>query len=166
MSEARMQETPKYAPGTFCWVELGTTDGEGAKTFYTELLSWDFTDNPMGPGGVYTMLKQDGKDVGGLYQMPPDMIAQGIPTHWLSYVSVASADESADRKLPGRGAGVERPLILGSSRSPARPNEGHGQRPTAVVRDRTRRAPRGRRSAPREIRRFDRPSRSVPPHRR
>ncbi len=24
MTEARMQETPDYKPGTFCWVELGT----------------------------------------------------------------------------------------------------------------------------------------------
>ena len=49
MTEARMQETPKYAPGTFCWVELGTSDGEGAKRFYTELFGWDFTDNPLAP---------------------------------------------------------------------------------------------------------------------
>lgn len=95
MTEARMQETPRYAPGTFCWIELGTTDGEGAKKFYTELFGWDFFDAPVGPGMVYTMLKQDGKDVGALYQMPPEMTAQGIPPSWLSYVSVASADEAA-----------------------------------------------------------------------
>ncbi len=84
MTEARMQETPQYAPGTFCWVELGTSDGEGAKKFYTELFGWDYTDNPIGPGMVYTMLKQDGKDVGALYQLSPEMIGQGIPPHWLS----------------------------------------------------------------------------------
>src|SRR6267143_1041462 len=107
MTEARMQETPQYAPGTFCWVECGTTDGEGAKKFYTELFAWDYTDNPVGPGMVYTMLKQDGKDVGALYQMPPDMTAQGIPPHWLSYVSVTSADESA-AKAKGAGATVRK----------------------------------------------------------
>jgi predicted enzyme related to lactoylglutathione lyase len=96
MTEARMQETTQYAPGTFCWVELGTTDGEAAKKFYTELFGWSFTDNPMGPGGVYTMLKLDGKDVGGLYHMPTEMTSQGVPPHWLSYVSVKSADETAD----------------------------------------------------------------------
>jgi uncharacterized protein len=95
MTEARMQETPQYAPGTFCWVELGTTDGEAAKKFYTALFGWDSDDQPMGPGGVYTMLKQDGKDVGALYQMPPDMTEQGMPPHWLSYVSVENADETA-----------------------------------------------------------------------
>ena len=95
MTEARMQETPTYVPGTFCWVELGTTDGEAAKKFYTELFGWTFTDSPVGPGMVYTMLKLDGKDVGALYTMPDEMIAQGVPPHWLSYASVTNADETA-----------------------------------------------------------------------
>jgi len=95
MTEARMQETPEYKPGTFCWVELGTTDGEAAKKFYTELFGWTYNDSPVGPGMVYTMLKLDGKDIGALYQMPAEMTSQGIPPNWLSYVSVASADESA-----------------------------------------------------------------------
>jgi predicted enzyme related to lactoylglutathione lyase len=95
MTEARMQETPKYAPGTFCWVELGTTNGEAAKKFYTELFGWSFVDSPMGPGQVYTMLKLDGKDVGALYEMPPEMTAQSIPPYWLSYASTTNADETA-----------------------------------------------------------------------
>jgi uncharacterized protein len=97
MTEVRMQATPEYAPGTFCWVESGTTDGEAAKKFYTKLFGWTFTDSPIGPGKVYTMLKLDGKDVGALYQMPSEMTSQGITPHWLSYVSVTSADESAEK---------------------------------------------------------------------
>jgi uncharacterized protein len=95
MTEARMQEAPEYAPGTFCWVELATTDGEAAKKFYTELFGWSFDDKPIGPDGVYTMLQQDGRDVGALFHMPAEMIAQGIPPNWLSYASVASADDAA-----------------------------------------------------------------------
>lgn len=95
MTEAKMQESVEYKPGTFCWVELGTTDGEAAKKFYTQLFNWDFTDNPVGPSGVYTILKQNGKDVGALYQMPSEMTSNGVPPHWMSYISVANADESA-----------------------------------------------------------------------
>jgi predicted enzyme related to lactoylglutathione lyase len=95
MTEAGTQEAVAYKPGTFCWVELGTTDGEAAKKFYTELFGWSFNDSPVGPGMVYTMLKLDGKDVGALYQMPPEMTANGVPPNWLSYASVTSADESA-----------------------------------------------------------------------
>ena len=97
MTEARMQETTDFKPGTFCWVELATTDASAAKSFYTKLFGWTFTDNPVGPGMVYTMLQLDGKDVGALFQMTPEMTAQGIPPNWLSYVSVASADETAQK---------------------------------------------------------------------
>jgi len=95
MSEARPQETPDYKPGTFCWVELATSDGEAAKKFYTELFGWTANDNPMGPDMVYTMLQLNGKDVGALYKMQSEMTSQGIPPHWLSYASVNSADDSA-----------------------------------------------------------------------
>ncbi len=89
MTEARMQEVPEYKPGTFCWVELGTTDGEAAKKFYTKLFGWGFDDIPLGPDKVYTMLKLNGKDVGAV------MTLEDAPPNWLSYVSVVSADESA-----------------------------------------------------------------------
>lgn len=97
MSEARMQETPEYKPGTFCWVELGTSNSEAAKSFYTNLFGWSYVDNPVGPDMVYTMLKLDGKDVGALYQLSPEMTAEGIPPNWLSYLSVTSADETANK---------------------------------------------------------------------
>ncbi|MEP6707189.1 MAG: VOC family protein [Pyrinomonadaceae bacterium] len=110
MTEAKMQEEVAYAPGTFCWVELGTTDGEAAKKFYTELFGWDSTDNPIGPGMVYTMLKLNGKDVGALYKMPPEMTAQGIPPNWLSYVSVTSADETATQAKEAGGTLMKDPF--------------------------------------------------------
>ena len=105
MTEARMQEEPEFQPGTFCWIELGTSDNEAAKSFYTQLFGWDYVDNPMGEHGVYTMLKLNGKDVGGLYKLMPDMVAQGVPPHWMSYVAVTSADETAE-KAKAEGAQV------------------------------------------------------------
>lgn len=105
MTEARMQETPEFKPGTFCWVELGTSDSDAAKNFYSQLLGWEYEDNPMGPDMVYTMIKLNGKDVGGLYKLMPDMVAQGVPPHWLSYVSVTNADEAAE-KAKSAGATV------------------------------------------------------------
>jgi len=82
MTEARMQQTPEYKAGTFCWMELTTSDGEAAKKFYTGLFGWTFEDRPIGPGMVYTMLKLDGKDTGALYE-DKQKLAQGIPhTGW------------------------------------------------------------------------------------
>jgi predicted enzyme related to lactoylglutathione lyase len=100
-----MQEAPEYKPGTFCWVELGTSDSEAAKSFYGQLFGWDYVDNPMGEHGYYTMLKVDGKDIGGLYKLMPDMVEQGIPPHWLSYVYVTSADEAVE-KAKSEGATI------------------------------------------------------------
>ena len=105
MTEARMQETPEIKPGNFCWVELGTSDGDAAKSFYSQLFGWEFQDNPMGPDMVYTMLKLDGKDVGGLYKLMPDMVSQGIPPHWLTYVAVTNANEKVE-KAKAEGATI------------------------------------------------------------
>jgi Predicted enzyme related to lactoylglutathione lyase len=105
MSEARMQETPEYKPGTFCWVELATSDNQAAKTFYTKLFGWTFLDHPMGPDMVYTMLQLNGKDVGALYKLMPDQVSMGVPPNWLSYLSVTSADESTE-KAKAAGATV------------------------------------------------------------
>jgi len=97
MSEARMQEKPEYKPGTFCWVELATSDPNAAKTFYTQLFGWTYDDLPIGPDMLYTILKLDGKDVGALYQLMTDQVAQGVPPNWLSYISVTNADEATEK---------------------------------------------------------------------
>ena len=96
-----MVERTKHDPGTFSWVELATRDGAAAKRFYTSLFGWGFDDMPVGDGSVYTMLTKNGKKVGALYQMSPQQ--QGVPPHWNSYVTVASADDSAAqaKKLGG-----------------------------------------------------------------
>lgn len=92
-----MTEFTEYAPGTFCWIELTTTDGAAAKEFYTELFGWSIRDVPIGEGQVYTMLEIDGKEVAALYEMGEEQRSHGIPPHWVSYVSVASVDETMEK---------------------------------------------------------------------
>lgn len=99
-----MGERTEYAPGTFCWVDLVTTDGDAAKAFYQGLFGWSATDVLTDVGSVYTMLTQGGRDVCALWQMAPEMQQQGVPPHWQSYVSVTSADVVAAkaRELGGQ----------------------------------------------------------------
>ncbi len=85
-----MGERTSHAPGTFSWVDLATSDSEGAKAFYGGLFGWDMEDNPIPEGGVYTMLSKGGKRVGALYDAQP-----GQPPAWNSYVTVESADDAA-----------------------------------------------------------------------
>lgn len=111
MTEARMQEAPEYKPGTFCWVELGTTDADAAKTFYKGLFDWDYEDDASGgPGMIYTLIKRNGKNVGGLYKMPANMLAQGVPPHWLNYVSVTNADDATAQATAAGGAVMNGPF--------------------------------------------------------
>jgi predicted enzyme related to lactoylglutathione lyase len=92
-----MSEYKEHKPGTFCWVDLATTDPEGAKKFYAEVFGWSATDEPAGPDMVYSRLSYDGRSVGALYKMSPEMLEQNIPPHWMSYVSVENVDETASR---------------------------------------------------------------------
>ena len=90
-----MPEISRHEPGSFCWIELGTTDAKAAKAFYGGLFGWTFQDDPMGPDAFYTTTKLRGKEVGGLYPYDSEQKKQGAAPHWLAYVAVASADEAA-----------------------------------------------------------------------
>lgn len=108
MSEAATQTQMKHAPGSFCWIELATTDGPGAKKFYSELFGWTADDSPVGPDMVYTILRLNGKDVGALYQKGEMM--KEVPTHWASYISVTSADEIAVKAKSLGGTVMKEPF--------------------------------------------------------
>jgi predicted enzyme related to lactoylglutathione lyase len=101
-----MPEIQKHLPGSFCWAEVGTADARRAKAFYGDLFGWTFDDRPAGAFGVYTMCKLRGKDLAGLYEMPPDLLKKGVPPHWMSYIAVADAD-AACAKIRQHGGRVE-----------------------------------------------------------
>jgi len=92
-----MPTVTAHTVGTFSWPELGTTDQKAAKQFYTSLFGWQFKDNDMGPNGVYTIFTLDSRDVAALYTLMPDMVKQGMPPSWSSYITVESADRSAEK---------------------------------------------------------------------
>ena len=92
-----MPEVTSHAPGNFCWIELATSDPDGAKKFYSGVFGWESEDTPAGPDMVYTMLRIRGLEVGAMYKLGDEEAKQGIPPHWNSYVAVASADEAAKK---------------------------------------------------------------------
>jgi len=92
-----MGKRERYEPGTFCWVDLETTDPAGAKAFYGELFGWEAEDMPVGESGTYTVLRLDGDEVCALYELSAERREQGIPPHWFSHVSVEDADAAAAR---------------------------------------------------------------------
>ena len=86
-----------YEPGTFSWVELATTDPDDAKRFYGGLFGWDFQDEARFEGDVSAMARLDGEAVAGITEQSASPGARGVPPGWVSFVTVASADESATR---------------------------------------------------------------------
>lgn len=87
-----MGERTSHAPGTFSWVDLATSDGDGAKAFYSELFGWESEDMP-GEAGTYTMFRLDGRDIAGCFEQPNEG-GSSIPPHWNSYVTVEDVDAS------------------------------------------------------------------------
>lgn len=107
--EAKAASSPDPGVGSFCWVELATTDQKAAAGFYSELFGWTTEDMPMGPDLTYTMLKSDGKDVGGAYTLMQEQVESHVPPQWMLYVKVASADQAAARALELGGQQIVAP---------------------------------------------------------
>jgi predicted enzyme related to lactoylglutathione lyase len=103
-----MGERTQYTPGTFCWTDLMTTDQDAAKAFYGGLFGWEAVDMPVGDGISYSMQRLGGKDVAAISPQPQMQREMGIPPTWNSYVSVESADATAERAKE-LGANVHAP---------------------------------------------------------
>ncbi len=86
--------TTTHAPGTFCWPELSTSDQASAEKFYTSLFGWTVSRTPMGPDSHYTIFQKGGVPVAAAATMMPEVAAQGVPPHWLSYVATENVDAS------------------------------------------------------------------------
>lgn len=89
----------KLIPGSFCWMELGTTDQAAAKQFYSSLFGWTATDFPMGPAGDYTIFQLKGQDCAAAFTLMKEMLDHGVPPHWMPYIGVSNADESTKRAI-------------------------------------------------------------------
>jgi uncharacterized protein len=92
-----MGQRTTYTPGTFSWADLTTTDQAAAKQFYGPLMGWTFDDRPVGGGMVYTMAQIDGANVAAISPQPQQQSDAGVPPLWNSYVTVVSADDTAER---------------------------------------------------------------------
>src|SRR5438309_2655853 len=103
-----MPTKTKYEHGQFSWVELGTTDSAAAKKFYGGLFGWTFEDMPAGPDMIYTMNKLGNHRTSALYKMGKDM--QGMPPHWLSYVTVDDVDATTAKAKQNGAKAMKEPF--------------------------------------------------------
>jgi hypothetical protein len=90
-----MTNIDRHPPGSFCWLELHTTDHNAAKSFYDALFGWAPEDMPMGPNDFYTIFKLQGRDAAAGCTLRPDQRSQGVPPHWMIYITVENTDAAA-----------------------------------------------------------------------
>ncbi len=91
-------------------MELATSDQAAAKDFYTRLFGWTVNEIPMGPSESYTIFELDGLSAAAAYTMRPAPRASGIPPHWMMYMAVDNADESAARAAQLGGEVIDQPI--------------------------------------------------------
>src|SRR5208283_5222673 len=89
---AAMTNIDKHSAGSFCWIELHTSDQNAAKSFYAALFGWQPEDMPMGPNDFYTVFKLQGRDAAAGCSLRPEQRAQSVPSHWTIYIAVENAD--------------------------------------------------------------------------
>ena len=90
-----MANVDKHAAGSFCWIELHTSDQPAAKKFYDTLFGWNAEDMPMGPNEFYTIFKLQGRDAAAGCTLRPEETSHGVPPHWMIYITVDNADAAA-----------------------------------------------------------------------
>jgi len=105
-----MTTTPSHAPGAFCWIELATTDTAAAKEFYTRLFDWSVNQLPMGEGASYFIFRNADRDAAAMYRKDYD-----APPNWLSYIAVATVDESVEKAKALGAAVVAGPADVGDA---------------------------------------------------
>jgi predicted enzyme related to lactoylglutathione lyase len=90
-----MTTIDKHDAGTFCWLELATTDRAKAVGFYTDLFGWTTRNDDLPTGGVYTTFIVGDRPAAAAYDQSDEERSGGIPAHWNLYVSVDDVDKSA-----------------------------------------------------------------------
>jgi hypothetical protein len=101
-----MSTPVKTLVGKFVWHENYSTDVEASKSFYAEVLGWDY--ETWKPGEAdYSMVK-----VGDTMHAGFLGVQGGAPPHWLGIVQVEDADETAKRVESAGGSVKAGPMDI------------------------------------------------------
>jgi predicted enzyme related to lactoylglutathione lyase len=102
-----MSEMTTYAPGTPCWIDLGTPDQDAATEFYSSLFGWSVEeDENAEQTGGYRVATLKGGAVGGVMKL----MQEGQPPAWATYVSVEDADATTAKAREAGGTVVVEPM--------------------------------------------------------
>ena len=94
-----MVKSVAHQPGAFCFVESGSTDIESSSRFYEGLFGWEVDQRTVPDGGTYVRFLMRGGPVAGMYAAEAADDVEGVPSRWLSYVSVVDAVATLDKAI-------------------------------------------------------------------
>lgn len=83
-------------PGTPIWYELMTSDPQGSKAFYDDVVGWTIEAQPSGPID-YWMIAAPGGLTGGVMRLTEEMTAGGAQPGWLVYFGIQDVDAAAKK---------------------------------------------------------------------
>jgi predicted enzyme related to lactoylglutathione lyase len=116
-----MTTVEKHEPGTFCWVELSTSDLAAGREFYSTIFGWQSEVRPVEGWGEYaTFTVADGRGAAGGYAQQEAERSMGVPPHWNLYVysddvdkDVAKATElGGEATIPGMDTPLGRMAVV------------------------------------------------------
>jgi uncharacterized protein len=98
-------------PQRHWWHELNTWEPEAALAFYGRTLGWEFAPSPLPDGAAYWIASKDGRPVGGIFELTaPDY--DGIPSHWMTYLSVKDMQEAEANTSSAGGEVMRSPVRI------------------------------------------------------
>jgi len=100
----KVTENPQHSIG---WVDLATTDLEGARDFYGGLLGWTYFNDGETP---YWMCMVDTSPVAGMMEMTPEM--GEMPPVWSTYVVVDDVDATIAATTAAGGSVFQPPFDI------------------------------------------------------
>lgn len=91
--------------GTFVWSDLSALDLDKARAFYQEAFGWTYSEESNG----YLTAKTEQGAHAGLYTMPDRFQQLGMPSFWMSYISVDDVDTAIERAIASSGKAEIKP---------------------------------------------------------
>jgi predicted enzyme related to lactoylglutathione lyase len=107
-----MPQRTSYQQGTPSWVDLQTTDVDGAKAFYGSLFDWKFDDQPMPGNGVYSMALVGADTVAAVAPQSPMQVEMNVPPMWNTYIAVDNVDDAAAKAAAAGGTILMPPMEI------------------------------------------------------
>jgi predicted enzyme related to lactoylglutathione lyase len=98
------RDTP-WPNGTPCWVDYGASDVDAAKTFYADLLGWEYTGGDPEFGG-YLNATRDGQQAAGL----GPLMNPGDSPSWTTYFATDDSQATVARIRDAGGTVVVEPM--------------------------------------------------------